>query len=162
MSEISCTFVLEKAAAWSDDQLSDAEVEVLSAHLERCKKCSEAYRELDRLKIQPPRLKKRSLTMVHNDQFWAKMDEEIDAVFEEEQRTSGSSLDWKHGVLAALVLLAAGWGLYSHHRFSNLEVVVETQQREIDRFQRIYAKPSVENVQPYVLPTSHIPKRVDL
>ena len=58
MSEISCAFVLEKAAAWSDDQLSDAEVEILGAHLEQCESCSEVYRSFERLKIQPPRLKR--------------------------------------------------------------------------------------------------------
>ena len=162
MSEVSCTFVLEKAAAWSDDQLSDAEVEILGAHLERCAQCSEAYRALDSLKIQPPRLKRKSIQLVQDEQFWERMDEEIDAAFAEQNHAPRPFLDWKHWGLVALVLLAAGWGFYNQQRFVKLESVVDTQQREIDRFQRINAKPSIENMQPYVMPTSHIPKRVDL
>ena len=162
MSEISCTFVLEKAAAWSDDQLSDAEVEILGAHLEHCAQCSEAYLKLERLKINPPRLKRSSLELVQDDQFWDRMDDEIKAVFDDESRPLPPLLDWKHWVLAALVLFAVGWGVYNQQRFTQLEIVIDTQQRQIDRFQRSYAKPSMENMQPYVLPTSHIPKRVDL
>ena len=62
------------------------------------------------------------------------------------------AFDYNHMVLAALVLLCIGWGLYQQSRAQALSIVVDSQQQELERLHNIYMQVPVDVPNPYIPP----------
>ena len=161
--QASCAFVLEKSAAFCDNALSEAETTLISEHLEFCSDCSEIYAQMNRLDIRPPRMSMNSLDVLEDPEYWAKMDQQLNSVLEEAPLLgAGSRWNSRYLLLASVSLLCIGWGFYQQSRVVALSIVVESQQKELQRLHDIYMQVPVENPNPYIAPSKPQQARYDL
>ena len=140
--DASCAFVLEKAAAFCDDALSEAETAIIAQHLEQCPTCSQVYAQMDKLEIHPPKI--RSNVMLFDDPtYWDKMDAELNEVMEENH--APSNWDKRHLILAAVAIFCFGWALFQQSQIAGLSIVVDNQQQELERMHQLFIQNSAEN-----------------
>jgi hypothetical protein len=158
----SCAFVLEKSAAFCDHALSDAETSMIVEHLTSCADCARVYAELERLEIEPPRYRFGEMDDLDNPEYWDDMDRVLDAELNHTLHPKGSRFDYSHIILAAVVLLCVGWGLYQQSRVQALSIVVESQQKELERLHNMYMQAPVGVPNPYTAPGTAQQVRYDL
>jgi hypothetical protein len=162
--QASCAFVLEKSAAFCDNALSEAETTLISEHLEICPDCAEIYAQMSRLDIRPPRMSVGSMDVLEDPEYWAEMDDHLNSVLEQESVPVGGGKKWDHrsSLLVAIALLCVGWGFYQQSRVAALSIVVQSQQKELQRLHDIYMQVPVEAPNPYIAPSKPQQARYDL
>ena len=77
MAQVSCVFAQEKSAAFFDNQLSQAEMELVISHIEECETCAQMFAELEQLEIEAPRLQLAARDRIDDPQYWDAMDSKI-------------------------------------------------------------------------------------
>tara|TARA_Y100001954_G_C15596474_1_gene495830 strand:+ start:269 stop:757 length:489 start_codon:yes stop_codon:yes gene_type:complete len=150
--QASCAFVQEKSSAFFDDALSDAESSLIAEHLSSCEDCARIYAQLEKLEIEPPRYQIGGMDDLDDPDYWTEMDRVLDAEIERSIQNKERKFDYNHIILAALVLLCIGWGLYQQSRAQALSIVVDSQQKELERLHNIYMQVPVEVPNPYIPP----------
>lgn len=163
---VSCEAVLQKSAAWLDEQLSPGEMELIGMHLEHCSACAEHLSRLDDVDLRPLRIHHSHPSRRSN--YWESMDQALNKEMDVlHSGTSGgrSIFSLNKGamlVLAASFLFTLFWGLQQQDHVVELQTQIELQKREIERMERMYATP----ISPKSTPASpypvHVPARVDL
>lgn len=158
----SCAFVLEKAAAFYDHALSEAETSIIAEHLESCTECAHIYTQMDRLEIEPPRYHFGSQEDIDAPGYWDDMDKVLESELEHTYHQKEKRLDYTHMILAALVFICVGWGVYQQSRVQALSIVVDSQQQELERLHNIYMQAPVGVPNPYTAPNTSQQVRYDL
>ena len=161
---VSCAFVLEKSSAFCDHALSEAETTLIADHLDSCDECAQFYAQQDRLEILPPNLSEDISDQMYDPRYWDDMDTHLNNLIEETYFSSPRQkfFDFFHMLLIALALLCMGFGLYQQSRVSALSVVVESQQKELERLHEIYLQTPLEPPNPYISPNKPQQVRYDL
>ena len=150
--QASCAFVQEKSSAFFDHALSEAETSLIAEHLSSCEDCSRLYAQLEKLQIEPPRYSIEGMEDLEDPEYWSEMDRVLDAEIDRSMHHTKRAFDYNHMVLAALVLLCIGWGLYQQSRAQALSIVVDSQQQELERLHNIYMQVPVDVPNPYIPP----------
>ena len=91
--------------------------------------------ELEQLDIEPPRFHIATQHRLEDPHFWDAMDSNIHQELENqarEERWAPQKWDGKHFVLVALLLLSIGWGWFQSSQRAGLQMVVESQQQQLD------------------------------
>lgn len=148
--QASCAFVQEKSSAFFDHALSESETSLIVEHLSSCEDCSRIYAQLEKLEIEPPRYSIGGMDDLEDPEYWSEMDKVLDAEIDRSMQTQDKKFDYNHMILAALVLLCVGWGLYQQSRAQALSIVVDSQQQELERLHNIYMQVPVDVPNPYV------------
>ena len=157
MTRVSCVFAQEKSAAFFDQQLSEAETELILSHIEECKTCAAIFANMEQIEISPPKLRSQQLSLLSAPDFWDDMDSTISQAFDEHSRQKRRrGFDLIHVILAALVLLSMAWGWYQRSQRTGLELVIQAQQQELDRMHQRYIQVPTENIptEPTIKPTA--------
>ena len=150
--QASCAFVQEKSSAFFDDALSDAEGSLIVEHLSSCQDCARLYAKLEKLHIEPPSYKIGTKEELEDPGYWSEMDRVLETEIDINMSNVKRRFDSSHMILAALVLLCVGWGLYQHSRAQALSIVVDGQQQELERLHNIYMQVPVDVPNPYIPP----------
>ena len=150
--QASCAFVQEKSSAFFDDALSEAESSLIAEHLSSCEDCARIYAQLEKLKIEPPRYGMEIMDDLDDPEYWTDMDRVLDAELDRSAQHIKKRFDYNHMILAALVLLCIGWGLYQQSRVQVLSIVVDSQQKELERLHNIYMQVPADVPNPYIPP----------
>ena len=154
--KIQCRDVQLCAAAWLDGQLSPAEAEFLEEHLSQCPSCEEMLNRMSEQPLSPP-----TLQVVQNDTYWRKMDEALALELSNAQKSNDKQTSWKNkGIYAAALLLMFFWGLHQQQRASDLQQMVEQQQRTLDHLERLATQP--ETPKTYAVPAKYVPAHLEL
>ena len=72
------------------------------------------------------------------------MDRVLDAEIDRSIQYKKKRFDYTHMILAALALLCVSWGLYQQSRAQALSIVVDSQQKELERLHDIYMQVPVD------------------
>ena len=143
MAQVSCVFAQEKSAAFFDHQLSQAETELVISHIEECETCAQMFAQLEQLEIEVPRLQLATQDRIEDPQYWDAMDSNIYQELDAQERRASPKWDGKHFVLVALLLLSVGWGWFQSTQRAGLQMVVESQQKQLDQMhQRLVNSPT--------------------
>ena len=162
--QISCVFAQEKSSAFFDNQLSQAETELLLNHIESCESCAQIFAQLEKIDISPPKLNLATQRLFDEPQYWEEMDAHINQAFEEQkiqEKWAPKRWDRKHFVLVALLLFSVGWGWYQNSQRSGLQLVVESQQQQLDRMHQRFVNVPTESIPAQSKPKQS-PVRFDL
>lgn len=148
MTRVSCVFAQEKSAAFFDQQLSEAETELILSHIEECNVCAAIFANMEQVEISPPKLHAQQLSLLSAPDFWDDMDSTISQAFDDHShhQTRKRGFDQIHFILAALVLLSMAWGWYQQSQRTGLELVIQAQQQELDRMHQRYIQVPTENI----------------
>lgn len=150
--QASCAFVQEKSSAFFDHALSAAESSLIVEHLSLCEDCASLYAKLEKLQIEPPKYRTEEIETFEDPDYWSEMDRVLDAEIDRSMQNKTRSFDYSHVILAALVLLCVGWGLYQQSRAQALSIVVDSQQQELERLHNIYMQVPADVPNPYIPP----------
>ena len=150
--QASCAFVQEKSSAFFDHALSEAENSLIAEHLSSCEDCACLYAQLEKLDIEPPRYRIGGMDELEDPDYWSEMDHVLDAEIDRSMQNKRKNFDYNHVILAALVLICVGWGLYQQSRAQALSIVVDSQQQELERLHNIYMQVPVDVPNPYIPP----------
>lgn len=146
-----CSEVRDRVAGWLDDELSPGELELMGQHLERCEACAQLVAALSEQDLAPP-----PVPELDGEAFWAPMDaalaRELDAAqaAREVAPAAPAAAPWRRPVLlhpavvalyAALLLLSLGFAGVQSWRAGATAQQVEALQGELDRYQRLSARP---------------------
>lgn len=144
-----CHEVHDLVAGWLDDELSPGQAELMAQHLERCEACAELVARLDGQDLRPP-----PAPDTEAPGFWAAMDARLaaehEAVLAERARPAPPTPAWRRELrlrppqvlaLAAVMLLSLGVAGLQSWRASQARAEVAALQSELDRRERLDARP---------------------
>ena len=159
---IPCDVAIEKSTPWLENQLSPAEMEQVSEHLESCKECAELFQRLDAIDLNPP-----SSRLSLGPDYWKSMDK---ALKKEMTSQWGTNRIWtltkKVIPVAVVVMILLSWALIERHHSQELteeiqflNQQIEEKQERIDRLERAQFQPKPLAADAFNLPVEHVPER---
>jgi hypothetical protein len=138
-----CRTAEDLMAGLIDNELSPGHQELLEEHLQRCRPCAGLLEQLAEQPLTPPPMPPMGAA------FWSKMDDVLGAALDEvaapEVAPPPVQKRWRPSpallLYAATLMLALGWGLYTHQQLQISQEETAMLRDVLDRERRLSVQP---------------------